>query len=345
MNHRLLLPAPIQGNPLPEVWAQVRDTLSEISGETAAEFETRLRSEPAWVLDLPTEAEADRMARWILAQTRVRCAVVPSVGAPAASRAAGLALLERRLVEAQAAARGDAEDAHAAMRRRADEAREKARTLAAARAEAAASTGSRTRGGQTSGGHPRSGALEHPGRSPSRPIGVHGEALPAPMESPIVELNLRPERSAASQWLGVGLAVLAVGAVVGTMLFGTHREAELAHAVTAAAATLDSAARIDRRTVRELVRKTVQQAGYDATDHRIEVFIAPDEVAVELDRGQGLPPRDPESGVRVRARVRGDGQVGLWTRSFDFTVDVLIPQHAAAKGTKSAAVEVVTDEL
>ena len=174
---------------------------------------------------------------------------------------------------------------------------------------------------------------------------MHGEALPAPMESPIVELNLRPERSAASQWLGVGLVVLAVGAVVGTMLFGTYREAELAHAVTAAAATLDSAARIDRRTVRELVRKTVQQAGYDATDHRIEVFIAPDEVAVELDRGQGLPPRDPESGVRVRARVRGDGQVGLWTRSFDFTVDVLIPQHAAAKGTKSAAVEVVTDEL
>jgi hypothetical protein len=343
MNHRLLLPASVQGDPLPEAWAQVRDTLSEISGETAAVFEARLRSDPAWLLDLPTESEATRMVSWVLATTRVRCTIVPSVGAPAASRAAGLALLERRRAAVEASARGGAEDAHAAMRRRADEARERARALAAARAEASAGTGPRPQAGQTSGGHLRIG--DPSGRSPSRPIGVHGEAGPAVVESPIVELNLRPERSATSQWLGVGLVVVVIGAVLGTVLFGGYREAELAHAVAAAATTLESSARIDRRTVRELVRKAVDEAGYDPTDHRIEVFIAPDEVAAGLDHGRGLPPRDPEPGVRVRARVRGDGQVGLWTRSFDFTIDVLIPQGAAVKGTKSAAVEVVTDEL
>jgi hypothetical protein len=174
---------------------------------------------------------------------------------------------------------------------------------------------------------------------------MHGDTYPAPVESPVVELNLRPERSAASQWFGVGLAVLVLGAVLGTARFGTDREAELAHAVTSATATLESASRIDRRTVRELVRKTVQQAGYDPADHRIEVFVAPDEVAAELDRERGLPPRDPAAGERVRARVRGDGRVGLWTRSFDFTVDVLLPQRAAVKGTKNAVIEVVTDEL
>jgi hypothetical protein len=134
MNQRVLVSGGLRvGDP---ARALIGAALAEITGQSIEVFEERLSGPTPWLLDLPTEAEAVRLAEWALATAGVRTMRVPAVGAPAPSRAAGLAFLESRLGVESGRERAQVEAEDAEQVRRQAEAQKKARALAEDRAPA-----------------------------------------------------------------------------------------------------------------------------------------------------------------------------------------------------------------
>ena len=318
MNQRVLVSGGLRvGDP---ARALIGAALAEITGQSAEVFEERLSGPTPWLLDLPTEAEARRLGDWAMAAAGVRTMLAPAVGAPAASRAAGLAFLESRLGADSGRERAQVEAEEAEQTRRQSEAQKKARTLAEDRA--------------TPPREPRQSGPIRPQPAGERlelddavrPRSRRESApLPQDIERPHHDLELQPERRPMTRVaLGVG-ALLIVGFLVGPSIFGpVHRGAVQDELGTALRALVDNPL-VDERSTRQAVAGALRAERLDPEAFEIEVFVAEDRLAVGLEADRGFALRTPEAGVRLRVRARGEGHFLARTYPIDAYVDVLLP--------------------
>jgi hypothetical protein len=318
MNQRVLVSGGLRvGDP---ARALIAGALAEITGQPAEVFDDRLSGATPWLLDLPTEAEARRLCDWAMAAAGVRTSLVPAVGAPAPSRAAGLAFLESRLGAESGRERAQVEAEDAELGRRQSEAQQKARTLAEER-----------------GANPRASSRS----GPIRPLAAgdrleldegpnprgrrESSPLPREVERPHHDLELRTERSPLTRVaLGVG-ALLVIGFVLGPSIFGpVHRGAVQDELGTELRALADNPL-VDERSTRQAVAGALRTQGLDPGAFEIAVFVAEDRLAVGLEADRGFPMRTPEPGLRLRVRARGEGHFLARAYPIDAYVDVLLP--------------------
>jgi hypothetical protein len=318
MNQRVLVSGGLRvGDP---ARALIGAALAEITGQSIEVFEERLSGPTPWLLDLPTEAEARRLGDWAMAAAGVRTMLVPAVGAPAPSRAAGLAFLESRLGADSGRERAQVEAEDAEQVRRQAEAQKKARALAEDRAPA-------PREARQSGPiRPQAGGERLELDDAARPRSRRESApLPQNVERPHHDLELQPERPPITRVaLGVG-SVLLLGFLVAPSIFGpVHRGAVQDELGTALRALADNPL-VDERSTRQAVAGALRAERLDPETFEIEVFVAEDRLAVGLEADRGFALRTPEPGIRLRARARGEGRFLARTYPIDAYVDVLLP--------------------
>lgn len=312
MNHRLLVTGTLGvGDP---ARALVTAALTEITGVDAAVFDERLTEDTPWLLDLPTVEEAMALSQWIFSEAGMKTGIVPAVGVPAPSRAAGLALLARR--SAEGSRRKEASDAaeREALGRRHAEAKERARALATERGPSASSPS----GGQ----RPESGKMEQVlGAGPitgPRTVFRRPEDLAEP------SLDLKSERSPMLRFGGVAVVVLALAWGVGPRVVVPWQRGRLQDNLAANLRSLDNAATLGEREVRQACAAALRDGDYDPKDFEILVFLAPDAEAAGLEADRGMGVRKPENGLRVRARLVGPVSFLGRHLTVDVTGDVLL---------------------
>ena len=323
MNQRVLVSGGLRvGDP---ARALIAAALAEITGQPAEVFDERLSASTPWLLDLPNEPEARRLGAWALAAAGVRTSLVPAVGAPAPSRAAGLAFLESRLGAESGREGGEleagkleAEDAE--LSRRQSEAQKKARTLAEDRVASPRTV-------RPSGPlHAPTGGERLELDEGPQPRGRREPSpLPREVERPHQDLALEPERKPITRVaLGVG-ALLLLGFLVGPSIFGpVHRGAVQDELGTALRALADNPL-VDERSTRQAVAAALRAQRLEPDAFEIGVFVAEDRLAVGLEADRGFPMRAPEAGVRLRARARGEGRFLARSYPIDAYIDVLLP--------------------
>lgn len=312
MNQRVL----VAGNarPADPARGRIADALAEITGQPADVFLGRLDETTPWLLDLPSAAEAQRLADWVFAATGVRATLAPAVGAAAPSRAAGLAFLEGRLEADAIAAQGRAAAADDAQSQRARAAREKARALADERGV----------GRRPSGPLDATGGLTLEQR-PARPR-AEGTSAGDAAERPHTDLDLKPERPAAVR-AAIGVSVvLVIGYVLGPYLAAPILRGRLHDHLDEQLRASGAAPVVGRDVVAADVARVLRDADYAPENFRIGVFVADDVQAAALELKAGFPPRTPENGLRLRVRVEGEGRCLGRDVGMDVYVDVVVPR-------------------
>jgi hypothetical protein len=313
MNQRVL--AAGNARPAEPARSRIADALAEITGQPVDVFLGRLDEPTPWFLDLPNAAEAQRLADWVFATSGLRATIVPAVGSPAPSRAAGLAFLEEALTRAQSSVHGRtvAEDEAHALRARA--ARDKARALADERGTAR----------RPSGPLDGSGGLALEAR-PARPR-TDGVAAPDAMSRPHAEFDLKPERPVALR-VGLGLlVVLLVGILVGPYVAAPFLRGRLSDHLDAQLRRSGAATVVDRAAIAADVARVLRDAEYAPEGFRIGVFVADDVQAAALELKAGFSPRTPDDGLRLRVRVEGDASCLGREVAMDSYVDVFVPRE------------------
>lgn len=320
MNHRVV----IAGSPRLSEAArgQLVGALAEITGLGAEVFEERLALEPAWLLDLPSDAEARRLCDWAFTALGARTSIVPAVGAVAPSRAAGLAFLEAQVAEAQRRRQSELAAEDAERLRRQQQNQEKARSLAS---EPAATPSTRDTRGRNpaapSSAHGERDALEL--RVPS--VGSREAPGDASVERPHTDLALRPERKLPLQVVaGLGL-LLALVFAVGPFVVGFIARGRVEDHLRVALLALADVPVLDERIARQAVASVVRNGGDEPEAWELTVFVAEDRLAIGLEADRGYALRTPEDGVRVRARAAGDRSFMGRSVHIDAYVDVLLP--------------------
>jgi hypothetical protein len=308
MNQRVL----VAGNARPADPARSRlaEALAEITGQPVEVFLERLDDATPWLLDLPNAGAAQRLADGAFAAAGVRATLVPAVGAPAPSRAAGLAFLEARLSRELSSVEGQTRAPDETLARRAEAAREKARALAEDRGTARRPSGPVEVG--------------RPVVPETRPTRSRSEASPVP-DRPHPQLDLEPERPIAVR-LGLGVAVLLLaGYGLAPFLAAPVLRGRLQDHLDAQLRTSGGAPLVSRETLDADVARVLRESGYPPEAFRVGLFLADDVQAAAMELKAGFPPRTPESGLRLRARVQGEGTFLGRGVDLDVYVDVVVP--------------------